>query len=244
MSRVDVRSRAPRVESRVVADETEPSKIRSADLVRMQDLRRRSRDVDDDRHARLDVRHPLLQDAVDEHPEVSVRVGRERLDGLVVHHGRCVELEIAHASRTEADGLQVVGDRDFRRLSVRRRNRCGSDEHHDRRNTCCHQQEEPESLHGCLLRWGSRRAPSGGSRTPRLGDLRGQRWHVLARRSTDPAASLSGRGRRQPSQRRNTMQALCPPKPNEFETRDLDVRLARLVRDVVEVAVGIGRRRS
>ena len=38
----------------------------------------------------------------------------------------------------------------------------------------------------------------------------------------------------------NTMQALWPPKPNEFETPTRHVGLARLVRDVVEVALGIG----
>ena len=32
------------------------------------------------------------------------------------------------------------------------------------------------------------------------------------------------------------MQALWPPKPNELLTAIADVRLARLVRDVVEVA--------
>ena len=43
------------------------------------------------------------------------------------------------------------------------------------------------------------------------------------------------------SQRRNTTHALCPPKPNEFDTREVD-RLACLVRDVVEVASGSGAR--
>ena len=44
-----------------------------------------------------------------------------------------------------------------------------------------------------------------------------------------------------PSQRRTTMHALWPPKPNEFETAIRTSWCARLVRDVVEVALGVRR---
>ena len=53
-----------------------------------------------------------------------------------------------------------------------------------------------------------------------------------ARRQLDPPAARPGRDAHlvgglagySPCQRRNTMHALWPPKPNEFETRDLDAR--------------------
>ena len=84
----------------------------------------------------------------------------------------------------------------------------------------------------------------------------GPERHVIQRITRDSTRSTtagtagqpaSGRARRgrppvgQPRYLRKASVAFVPPKPNALRQRDLDVLLARLVRDVVEVAVGIGR---
>jgi hypothetical protein len=80
VSGVDDRSRAARVEWRRVADDDRAFDGQGGLAVRMQDLRGRTGDVDDDRLPRAGVRQLLLEGAVDELPDVSVRVGRVRLD--------------------------------------------------------------------------------------------------------------------------------------------------------------------